>query len=357
MRRPILYFGCLFFSLLSGLGAADFTDGRVRLTLHESTGRFSVSYMTDISAEKYEPFFASQDPRTSFFSVMVNDKVYRLGESSAFRIRAEENAVHPAFVFESAFLLIREEFVFIKTAGSSLSNGIKVTVTMENRSPQMINLGFRLLIDTSLGEGSRDNPPFLTDRRPIPSEIIIEGKDTDQWWISRNDRLAFMGSISAGVDKRPDVVHFANWKRLNDVPWKTAYSPGRNFNYLPYSIGDSAVCYYFNPLPVSRGETLTHTILLAAEDARGFASYSADSHDDLSRFLKETVPLPTASSPDGSPLPPSAGVDSQESDILLLRDFISRIDLYVAGEISISEEDLAAMELVINRIKARYGLP
>jgi hypothetical protein len=29
----------------------------------------------------------------------------------------------------------------------------------------------------------------------------------------------------------------------------------------------------------------------------------------------------------------------------------------VAGEIDITEEDLAAMETVITRLKARYGLP
>jgi hypothetical protein len=352
--KPLL-FCLLFFAVFAELGAGDFTDGRIRVTLHEATGRFTLSYMTDISKETYEPFFAAQDPRTTFFSVMLNDKIYRLGESSAFRIRSQGNAENPSLVFESSFLKIYEEFSFIKTAGSSLSNGVKITVTLENQSPQRMDLGLRFLIDTNLGEGIHGYPHFTTDKRSIPSEIIIEKKDADRWWVSRSDRLAFMGSISAGGET-PDLIHFANWKRLNDVPWKTGYSPGRNFNYLPYSINDSAVCYYFNPRPVSRGETLTCTVLLAAEDAQGFASYFAGAQDDLSRFLRETVPLPTVSPPMA---PPSedAGVDTRESDIVLLRDLIRRIDLYVAGEITITEEDLAAMELVISRIKARYGLP
>jgi hypothetical protein len=278
---------------------------------------------------------------------MVNDKIYRLGESSAFRMRLEESATNPSFVFESAFLMVREEFFFIKTAGSSLTNGIKITVTLENRNSQQTDLGLRFLIDTSLGEGTRDAPPFLTDKRAISSETAVGEGDSDLWWISRNGNLALMGSISAGVDKKPDLLHFANWKRLNDVPWKTDYAPGRNFNYLPYSIGDSAVSYYYEPRPVSRGETATFTILLAAEDEKGFTSYFAGSGNDLSRFLRETVPLPADT--------PSA--DSRQSDLILLRDLINRIDLYVAGEITITEEDLAAMELVINRIKTRYGLP
>ncbi|MDR0622834.1 MAG: hypothetical protein LBG10_00190 [Treponema sp.] len=348
MRGPVFFLGFLFFSLIPGpAGAVDYSDGRVRLTLHEGSGRFSFFYMSDISKEKYDSFFVDQDPRTSFFSVMINDKIYRLGESSAFRIRTEESPSNPVFVFESAFLMVREEFSFIKTAGSSLSNGIKITVTLENRSPQQMDLGLRFLIDTNLGEGIHGDPPFLTDKRPIPSETAVGEGDSDQWWISRNSRLALMGSISAGVEKKPDLVHFANWKRLNDVPWKTGYSPGRNFNYLPYSIGDSAVCYYYELRPVSRGEILVYTILLAAEDEKGFASYFAGSQNDLSRFLRETVPL--------SGEAPSA--DSRQSDMLLLRDLINRIDSYIAGEITITEEELAAMELVISRIKARYGLP
>ncbi|MDR2257960.1 MAG: hypothetical protein LBE14_02295 [Treponema sp.] len=347
MRGSAFFLGFLLIALVPNLGAADFSDGRIRLTLHEGSGRFTVSYMSDMSKETYEPFFVDQDPRTSFFSVMVNDKIYRMGESSAFRVRTEEASSGPCFVFESAFLMVREEFSFIKTAGSSLSNGIKVTVTLENRGPQQTDLGFRFLIDTNLGEGIHGEPPFLTDTRPIASETAVDGGDSDQWWISRNDRLALMGSISAGVEEKPDIVHFANWKRLNDVPWKTGYSPGRNFNYLPYSIGDSAVCYYYEPRPVSRGEIRMFTILLAAEDKNGFASYFAGFQNDLSRFLKETVPL------DGEA--PSA--DSRQSDLILLRDLINRIDSYAAGETAITEEELAAMELVISRIKARYGLP
>ncbi|MDR0623682.1 MAG: hypothetical protein LBG10_04565, partial [Treponema sp.] len=67
MRRPVFFLGFLFLSLVPGpAGAADYSDGRVRLTLHEGNGRFTLSYMSDISKEKYDPFFVDQDPRTSF---------------------------------------------------------------------------------------------------------------------------------------------------------------------------------------------------------------------------------------------------------------------------------------------------
>jgi hypothetical protein len=342
---------CIVYFLLVlvpvGLEAVDFTNGRVRLVIHEDTGRFSLYYLNDLSKDTFEPLFVDQDPRTSFVGLLMNDKTWRLGESSAFRFRLEEGGGDPALVFESSFLKATESFSFIKTAGSSLINGIKISITLENRSPQEVSLGLRFLVDTSLGEGPRGgSAPLFTDKRPIDSEALITAKDDDQWWISGNDRLSLMGSIRAGVGEGPDLVHIANWKRLNEAPWKANFLAGRNFNYLPYSIGDSAVCYYYEPRPVSRGETLGITILLAAEDTAGFADYYADSQDELSRYLKETVPLPEP-----------ATQDSKMADLILLQELINRIDRYVAGEIVMTAEDLEAMELVVARIKTRYNLP
>jgi hypothetical protein len=349
MKRPLFFLEallcCLLFPALPA-GAGEFTDGRIRLVLHEETGRFSLYYMDDISRESFTPLFVDQDPRTSFFSLLLNDRSYRLGESAAFRFRRDQAGAAPSFVFESSFLRVIEDFSFIKTAGSSLSNGIQITLTLENLSPREVSLGLRFLLDSSLGEGKNTLPPFLTDKRALDSETVISPKDGDLWWISRNDRVSLMGSIGAGVEQGPDLVVFANWKRLNEVPWKISPVQGRNFNYLPYSIGDSAVCYYYEPRLLSRGDTLSYTILLSAEDEQGFTAYSAGAGDDLSRLLRETVPLPEI---------PAA--DSKQEDLFLLQELIDRIDRYLAGEIDITEEDLAAMETVISRLKARYGLP
>ncbi|MDR2160339.1 MAG: hypothetical protein LBP23_09780, partial [Treponema sp.] len=337
---PVLFLLCI--PGPAGLRAAEFVDGPVKLILHEDTGRFSLYHMNDDTTEKFEPLFTAQDPRTSFTGVILNDRSYRLGESPSFRFRLGDEGMHPSLVFQSSFLRATEEFSFIKTAGSSLTNGIRIRITLENTGPREISLGLRFLLDTSLGE--RDGIPFLTDRRSIESETLIGPGDEDGWWITRKGPVSLMGSIAAGVDRGPDQVHFANWKRLNEVPWKTGYSAGRNFNYLPYSIGDAAVCYYYEPRLLARGEVLTYTILLAAEDPRGFTA-RPDTAGAPALSPPETVPLPDAH-------PPAAGA-GRDADIALLRDLINRVDRFVAGEISITEEDLAVMETTIARLKAR----
>jgi hypothetical protein len=213
-------------------GALEIKEGLIRLNIHELSGRFSLYYLTDPGTGRYDPLFTHQDPRTSFLAVNVNGRIYRLGEASAFGIQIEKQPAFAAIVFESAFLRVRQEFSFIKTPGSPESNGVRILVRIENKDARQVPVGVRLLLDTNLGEGS-GKVPFSTDKQQISSETMLSGEDADRWWISGNDRLSLMGSVFAGTARKPDYIHFANWKRLNDLPWKTGYTPGRTFNYPP----------------------------------------------------------------------------------------------------------------------------
>jgi hypothetical protein len=362
----------------SGLGAADFSQGRVKLTLHENTGHFSLYYLSDDPESKYEALFTDQDPRTSFISIMINDRIYRLGESSAFRLRMEGDGVRPFFMFESSFATVYERFSFIKTPGFPVTNGIRIDIIIQNRLNREASVGFRLLLDTSLGEGS-GKTPFITNKQRISAETIISNGAADAWWVSGNDHLSLMGSIAVPGGRTPDFLHFANWKRLNDIPWKTAYSGGRNFNFLPYSVGDSAVCYYYEPLSLAPGAEISCSVLLASEDPNGFIGANAGvpaSVQERDRVIPSTAPpfdalgqseaLPAQTQPPESEKPPSivnlpeisvSSEYSKEADMLLLQNCIDRIDQFIAGKVLISEEELIAMELTISRIKIRYGLP
>jgi hypothetical protein len=301
------------------------------------------------SPSHYEAFFVDQDPRTSFLSIMVNDRIYKLGETSVFRTRTGGTRQNPAIIFESSFLSVTQEFTFIKTPGSQASNGVRITLRLENRASRQASVGIRLLLDTNLGEGG-SQPHFLIDSRPVSSETLIENGGTEERWVSRNNRLSLMGSMAAG-ERRPDAVHFANWKRLSDVSWKLAYSAGRNFNYPPYSVGDSAVCYYFNPLPLARGETQDFSLYLSSEDEQGFYIQNTALGENISRFLTESIALPDTASDANTPVDNAV----RQSDINLLKELIDRIDGYIASE-SITDEELAAIETVIGRLKIRYNI-
>jgi hypothetical protein len=335
----------LFLPVLVLLGGpvfpAEFTDGRIKLVLHEATGRFSLYYLGDSVNARFEPFFVDQDPRTSSLSVMVDGKVYRMGESSAFKIRAGGG---PSLIFESAFLRVTEEFSFIKTAGSSATNGITLSVKVENKNSRQSDIGIRLVIDTMLGEGGGDTH-FLTDQRSLSSETIIGAAEKDRFWISRNNRLSLMGSLY-GTGSDPGLVHFANWKRFNDIPWKLDYREGRNFTWLPYSIKDSAVSYYFDPRSAGPGETLIFPVSLAAEDADGFARPA--SAENLARFLQGIVNMPESEEEVSSP--------SLQEDMKLVRELVEKMEKAENQAGSLTSEEFASMKLIIDRLKVRYGL-
>jgi hypothetical protein len=361
LKRGTAVFLAAFFSLPFLAGAAEFTDGSVRLVLHEETGRFSLYSIHENSRGRYEALFADQDPRTSFLSISFNDRIYKLGDTSSFRIRIGEGGgggSKPSFVFESSFLLVTQEFSFIKTPGQDASNGIAMRITIENRSPQQAQAGARFLLDTDLGENS-SQAPFSTDKHPIDSEIFFEKGSPGGWWISRNEQRSLLGSMfgAAETGEEADSLYFANWKRLNDVSWKIPYQQGRNFNLPPYSVGDSAVCYYFEPRPLNRGETCSFTILLAASGEDGFAAQEAAAkpgpEGDLAKILAESsVAAQVLKTGDGNT---GSTAGSREKDLELIRSLIEQIDGYIVSG-SATADEIMTIETVLDQVRERNNL-
>jgi hypothetical protein len=340
-------------ALIPALGAIDYTNGNIRLSLNEETGRFFLYYLTGFSPVKFEPLFESRSPRTSLLTVYYNEKAYKLGENNNFKIRLDNNDLSPALIFESSFLRVTERFEFIKTGGSSSTNGVKITFIVENTGSRRADVGLRFLLDTNLGEG-RGGAPLVTDLKPLNGESIFESTSPDKWWRSGNDSLSLIGSLDPETGDKPDLVHVANWKRLNDTSWKLRYSQGRNFTHSN-NIGDSAVAYYFNPHRIVTGESFSSFLLLAANDPSGFAIYNVvrsvepplmDGDSQVSVDPFSTPKLPASS---------SSYISALEADMNTLQDLLARIDRAINSGFQISDEELLRIEQEIARLRSRYG--
>jgi hypothetical protein len=386
----ILLFGKTF----SNIYAAEYIDGRIKLVIDEKIGRFSLFYMTDVGNKVYEPLFWEKDKRTSFLSAYVNNKEYKMGGNSEFKIviRGEKNK--PALVFESRFLSITESFSFIRTASSGVSNGVRIDIMVESWALDTTNIGVRLLIDTFLGE--KNKPPFRTDLRPISAETIIDKTSPEEYWVTRNDEYGLMGSIFVEGTPAPDFLQFANWRRMNSARYKVDYVSGRSFNYMPFSVKDSAVCYFLDVKPMERWEQRIMTVLLAAEDNYGFGGGKFETNE-------KEYPQPIIVMEDGSIAPPNSGspkismtnasnssvaplnaapststgnnpsatvptpAPQQERkkapffegairvDIMTLRELVNKVDEYIYTSTTPTEEELKGMEATLARLKARYG--
>jgi hypothetical protein len=352
MKR--LTFSFFFLVCCLPLFAGEYTDGRIRLVLHPQTGRFSLYYLVDPARQNYEAMFMDQDPRTSVLTLNHNGKIYRLGESPEFRITETGNPQTPALVFESSFATVTMEFNFIATGSSRTTNGVWISFLIENRSRRRMQAGLRLLLDTKLGEAGVT--PFTTDIRSVEEEIILDASTRDRYWVSGPPGdFSLMGSISASVNRIPDRIHIANWKRLNDVPWTLEFAQGRKFNYPPYSIRDSAVAYYYEPVRVDQGGSISFSLLLSSWDAQDFKSLSS---------LKVSRNRPDQGSGEGEEFglenwgsSPQVSPTIIRSDYNALLDIIDRIDGYLDSGVPMSDDEITSIEQDLGRIRSRYAGP
>jgi len=383
-RRRLAVLALLIFLLPAGL-EADVTNGFVRLILHGRTGRFSLLYLSDTETMLYEPLFNSSDPRASFLSVFVDGKVYRLGDSKIFTAGIERRNGDPALVFESPFLKVSEVFSLVKTPNSPIANGVMITVTVQNSGDKEALVGLRVLIDTQLGEGW-GRVPFLTNKRIVAKETLIEGTSGERFWISRGENVSLMGSIINPLDLDgvlPNYVHIANWKRLNDVPWRLRHFEDRSFTNMPYSVMDSAVCYYYEPSPLSSDGTFVYKILLSTEDIEWYNSVELpfmleeipeevpDAKKEVTLEIKEVVEaveevIEAAAIEEIKEIPASAidifaieeeaaaeaAENDEDPDMLFLLKLQNLMDQFNAGEIEIDEPDLTEIEKAIERLKS-----
>jgi len=260
------------------------TDGFVRLVLLEKTSSFSLSYVPNSQESVYEPLFINRNPKSSYISISIDGKIHKLGRSRLFKSRVERIDGDPAFVFESKDITVTQVFTPVKTPNSNNTNGIKITITVYNNKPEDVMIGLRFLLDTVLGE-KKGLFPFVTESQIITSETQIDRSSGERYWMSRGNNLSLMGSIFVPDDETaliPDLIHFANWKRLNDTPWKLKFSQGRSFSYFPYSINDSAVCYFYDPLIVYSEGSYSYIIYLTTQDS---AWYHPSDPESINKYI------------------------------------------------------------------------
>jgi hypothetical protein len=337
---PVILF--LFFAVSFPV----FGNGNIRLILNDQTGTFSLYYLADPEKAYYEPLLSADDPRSSYFSLSVNGTVHRLGQSPGFKTAIEQQNGYPALVFESEELTITNVFTPIKTASSGNVNGIKLSITIMNTSYCHALVGLRLLLDTHLGEDSR-RIPFLTNNRLITGETLLNSSSGEKFWITRGRNTSLMGSIINPFDandKEPDIIHIANWKRLDETPWDLDIVEGRSFNYFPYWGGDSAICYYYEPSILESGSSVTYTIFLTTEDIEWY-SPASNVVIDTSRILERAAGSAAVNAGDNA-----QGANSEDDMALLLR-MQELLRQFIAGEIFLDEKDLTEIENTISRLR------
>ena len=327
------------------------TDGFIRLVLNEKQGSFSLSYVPNAYASLYEALFVSRNPRSSYLTLSLNGRIHRLGVSNIFSSKIERLDGDPALVFESPALKVIQSFSPIKTGNSKNANGMKITINISNISEHDVLAGIKFLIDTELGE-RKGMAPFITENKSITSEALIDSSSGERYWMSKGEIVSLMGSITNPLDldaKVPDFIHFANWKRLDDVPWKLQYIEGRSFNYFPYSINDSAVCYFFEPAEIHAGNSVSYTVLLTTED---IAWYCPPNQDVVNVYLLADSSLRNFNILTLEEFALIEAIrNNEDPNTYVLKRVQEVLNLFVVGDINLNEQDMTEIDRIVKKYR------
>jgi hypothetical protein len=336
---------------LSGLDAAN---GRIRLTLNEGIGRFSISCQTRGTSGVYVPLLAAQDPRTTILSIVVGNKLYRMGESSEFAEKVERVPGGARFVWKSSFMQVTETFTFIPALDSTVSTGVRIDLSMKNLSEQDITAGARYLFDTYLGE-----PGSVHFRTPalaqMTKELTLTPANKAAWWESPikddPDGFGLQVMMSGTGVTVPDRVVFANWKRLSDSNWAYETSSARDFSLLPYSLNDSAAAQYYEPRPIPRSGEATITLVLGLYSKAGYGAVNV-------------VPIASTLNPDFSAnvqqslsQGQNAADDTQaaRADLSAVNAILNEIDARIESPGALSDDEMALIESALKDLGSRAG--
>ncbi len=325
---------------MAAVHALEAKEGLVKLVVNEANARISLHRLTDIAKGRYEALVFDQDPRTTFASLSADGRLYKLGDASEFRISSSRTDTGVKIEFRSSSFVVRQFLDFAKSEGSTLADGLRVSFEIENVSEREALLGIRYLIDTWLGEKSGIH--FMTESKPrISEEMAILSSSENSWVATPGEKASFMVQISgAGID-RPDKVILSNWKRLSDSPWSFDINPQRNFTLVPYSINDSALALFWEPVSVARGATRRLSFIMGNLNEKGYPLATAKTSTE--EIFASTVL--------GSSAPDAA--TSMAGDLVAARDLISRIDRAVAEGGTISENELATWRKILDRLEER----
>jgi hypothetical protein len=323
----------------STLDALEIARGRMKLTLYEGIGRFSISYLADESTGLYKPLLFAKDPRTSVTSLSVGDRVYRRGESGDFHQEMERTPGGALFKWTSQSLEVTQEF-------SLLADAIRIELTIRNTAQKDLEVGVRTLFDTLLGEPSGVH--FMTDKIPeIDRETTLTAGQKPAYWVSPlvgdPGKLGLMTMLSGSGITPPDRVVFANWKRLYDAAWEYETSPSRDFNLMPYSVNDSAVCEYFDPRKIAAGSEWRIETVMGKYAPSGIGTGSAIAAEDLAPPPQAVIPPIRVSDPSKS-----AGDDLRTVD-----EILAEIDAGVFSVGSVTERQLNFLAMRLSELKNR----
>jgi hypothetical protein len=321
------------------LGAIELTNGRMKLVLDERNGRFSLYYMTDVSKKSYVALLDDKEARTTYPTVYIDQKAYKLGEAAEFRVSAAKEGSGYLVQYRSSMAVVRQYFDFVASPGSPLADGLSIRFEIENVSDRDLSVGLRYLFDTWLGE--RENAHFMSSAPVLLANETLLPAGYDERHVASVGMGASVHFVLGAPASKPDRVIASNWKRLNDSAWSLEVNPARNFTLMPYSINDSALALFYDPASLKRSAVRSVSVLLSAANPGSYAQTQARS-----------ASAAPAASTGAAPIALSGQLDIM-ADLISARSLLASINEALAQGQNPNEDQLARLADLLRRLEER----
>lgn len=185
---------------------------------------------------------------TSYTTIRIDEKDYKFSPSS---VTYTENVITASQTYDD--IIVSLHFSLIYNQYSGREDVAEFSYTAENIGANNHNVGVRIMFDTMLG--GNDHSPFrIPNIGDASCETDLVGNSIPEFWQSFDSlttpTVIAQGTLKIDDASTPDRVRFTNWNMASKNFWDYSRAEGT-------SNGDSAVCLYWNPKSMSKGDTIS----------------------------------------------------------------------------------------------------
>lgn len=265
-------FLCIVFLVPFGISYCDvlnLVSKKISFYLDDSYGAFYVENPNPLSKNLRELLF-KDNPPTSYITLYVNDKPYRLNENGKISIirpfMQEDNVIECDLEIDKVLF----DLIFMITnLADKPSDSIICLVDMKNDGNPAVTAGVRFLFDTVYGEDENKPVLYLSGGDKIEYDRMFGNENMPQFIFSGTfdwDSQTFGKGLYIYPyinEIKPGKVIIGNWKKLNEREISYVINPPARFKYYMFSKPDAAVAVYYNNIKLKGGEESSYGVILS----------------------------------------------------------------------------------------------
>lgn len=222
-----------------GLRKYDFKMGNLRVKIRPNKGTFNILAKNEKGS--YIPLLSTANEyMTSSFYLKAGKNILKLNENAAVETAARKtnDGVQIKYSINRVADVI-VDFAFLKSDEQYDFDMLKITTTVVNIGSRDWDCGVKLVLDTVLGESSK-NHFFDSNNKPVKNELCLRDLKDSKWFVSKNSSAALQLIFDGKDVTPPSLVALANYATLDNATWEPDMLSYRTFDTV-LSYSNSAV--------------------------------------------------------------------------------------------------------------------